>query len=73
MVLRGKMGDTKIFFYGRKKWQCFLSYDDGIPKMVKNGNKIALFFGKIENLIFSKFLDENETVDFTTFFHKKIR
>lgn len=41
--------------------------------MVRDGNKFALFFRKIENLIFSKFFDENETVDFTTFFYKKMR
>lgn len=55
MVIGEKVGVEKIFFYGGKKWQCFLFYDDGIPKMVGNGSKNAHFFENIENLIFSKF------------------
>ena len=43
MVIGEKMGEKNGDFYGRKKWQHFLFYGDGISKMVIYGSKSERF------------------------------
>ena len=52
MVVSPKIGEKNGAFYGAKKWQCFLSLEDGIHKMVSDGSKITHFCEKMEKFIF---------------------
>ena len=52
MVVSPKMGEKNGAFYGGKIWQCFLSLEDGMQKMVSDGNNFAHFCEKMEKFNF---------------------